>query len=138
MSTVERAWAAGFFDGEGSVYTRHTKKHKGVTTGKMYPLTTVEMSLCQIRKEPLERFHKAVGVGRISGPYKPKTPNSQPYWRWNTAGRPSSNAVLTTLWRYLSLPKREQALAVWVELESLKTPKSPKLPKLPKMKGLLK
>lgn len=26
---LELAWAARFFDGEGSVFVRHTKRHKG-------------------------------------------------------------------------------------------------------------
>lgn len=130
---TELAWAAGFFDGEGSVFTRHTARHKGGTTGKDYPLTTVEMSMSQIRIEPIARFLKAVGVGKQAGPYQQKNVKGKPYWRWSTAGRPSAHRVLSILWPYLSLPKQEQAHRVWAELDRLKTLKSPKLPPLPEL-----
>lgn len=131
---TELAWAAGFFDGEGSIFVRHTKRHKGGTTGKEYPLTTVEMSVCQTRCEPIERFTAAVGVGRTAGPYKQRVERHAPYWRWNTCGRPSTYSVLLKLWPYLSVPKQEQAHRVWDKLREYRTAKSPVLHPLPEMK----
>lgn len=128
---VELAWAAGFFDGEGSVYVRHTQRHKGGTTGRVYPLTTVEVSLSQVRVEPLKRFLEAVQIGTLRGPYQHRKITHAPYFRWQTAGRPSVHKVLSLLWPYLSLPKREQFQKCWKELSDLKTSKSPVLPDLP-------
>lgn len=124
------AWAAGFFDGEGSTFLRLTRRHKGGTTGKDYPLTTVEMSVAQVRPEPLRRFHGIVGAGKMGGPYG-GSGNRRPSYRWNTAGRPSAARVLTLLWPYLSEPKKEQARRVWAELAARRGPKSPQLPALP-------
>ncbi len=129
MSVTEIAWAAGFFDGEGSVFVRHTRRHKG-GTGKDYPLTTVEVSLAQVRPEPILRFHNAMGFGKVGGPYGGRK-NHSPYFRWNTAGRPSAHRLAVMLWPYLSSPKREQFRRCWEELALLKTPKSPVLPELP-------
>lgn len=131
MSALELAWAAGFFDGEGCIFVRHTTRHKGGTTGKMYPLLTVETAIAQVRPEPLHRFHAAINVGRVSGPYTPKRTTHSPYYRWLTAGRPSVRTVLVTLWPYLSAPKREQAHRCWDDLRRLRTNKSPVLMELP-------
>lgn len=125
----ELAWAAGFFDGEGSTFVRHTLKHKGGTTGKMYPLLTVEISVAQVRREPLDRFLAAVNLGTINGPYK--STNGQPYYRWQTSGRGNVHKVLCVLWPFLSIPKKEQAQKCWKELLEKRTNKSPKLKELP-------
>lgn len=131
---TEIAWAAGFFDGEGTVFVRHTLRHKGGTTGKYYPLTTVEIAATQTDRQPLDRFHRVVKVGAVHGPYKRSKKNKKkwkPYYRWETAGRPSVAKVLHLLWPYMSEPKQDQAVACWIQLSVLRTAKSPKLPPLP-------
>lgn len=128
---TELAWAAGFFDGEGSIYVHHIKRHKGGTTGRYYAITSVEISVAQSDKRPLNRFLNIINIGRIAGPYQPKYRNAKPYWYWKTAGRPSVHAVLSLLWPYLSEPKKEQARRCWVTLLEKKTNKSPKLLELP-------
>jgi|SRR5579859_4384155 len=125
------SWAAGFFDGEGSVYIRHTTKHKG-GNGRYYPLLTVEMSLSQVEPHPLRRFKKIVNTGKLGGPYKPRKKNAKPYYKWQTAGRPSTRKVLLLLWPYLSNPKKIQAKRCWKELLEKRTKKSPKLQELPR------
>lgn len=129
---TELAWAAGFFDGEGSVYVRLTKRHKGGTTGKYYPITTVDIQVSQSDKRPLIRFLKVIDIGRIVGPYQPTNPKAKLYWRWQTSGRPSVHKTLSLMWPYLSEPKKEQARRCWATLLKKKTNKSPKLPELPK------
>lgn len=127
---LEIAWAAGFFDGEGSVFVNH-KKAIGGTTGKVYIINSPCLSVSQVDRRPLDRFATAVG-GRIpTGPYKPRSASSNSYYKWDASGRPSVHRVLVQLWDYLSEPKREQAQRVWAELARLKTPKSPPLPLLP-------
>lgn len=133
IDPLEVAWAAGFFDGEGSVFVRNTARHKGGTTGKLYPLTTVEMGVSQVRIEPIIRFHRIVGIGKIGGPYGGLRPGRSAYFRWNTAGRPSVFRVAQLLWPMLSLPKREQFHRCWETLRERRTPKSPKLYSLPEL-----
>lgn len=128
---TELAWAAGFYDGEGSICVLHKKRVKGGTTGKDYHCTSVQMSLAQVRPEPLRRFHAAVGVGKMAGPYYPKNKAHSPYYKWETTGRPSSHEAIMKLWAYLSAPKREQIIRVWAALLDASGPKSPRLKELP-------
>lgn len=131
MVSTELAWAAGFFDGEGTTFLRKERRHKGGTTGKMYPLTSPVLSVAQVELEPLDRFARAVDGRRPGGPYKPRNDRSRPYHRWDACGRPSVHRILSLLWPYLSGPKKEQAREVWREMRRLRTPKSPALPELP-------
>lgn len=66
---METAWAAGLFEGEGSI-------------GKRLQLKMVSV-------ESVRRFHAAIGVGAVYGPYGPYPSQlgSKPYWQW-TAWRP--------------------------------------------------
>jgi len=131
VKDTEIAWAAGFFDGEGSVFVNRIKRQKGGTTGKMYPVVSVSLSISQVEPEPLERFTRAVGGRKPMGPYKPRHANAKPYYRWDACGRPSVHRVLCLLWPYMSGPKKRQARKVWATLKDLRTNKSPVLPPLP-------
>jgi hypothetical protein len=80
---LELAWAAGFFDGEGSTYlgtVSHRKDWNRLTLG-----------VSQVELVPLERFRAAVGLGRIT-----------------CSGFPAK-AVLKLLWLHLTDVKRAQA-----------------------------
>lgn len=107
VNREELAWAAGFFDGEGTT---------GVKTGKR---PAPQAHLSQTDKRPLERFQKAVfGCGIILGPYsRPQYPNRKPYWTWSVQNFEEVQAVVAALWTFLSEPKRDQAriaLATWL------------------------
>lgn len=132
VSETELAWAAGFFDGEGSIFVNHVErsKHRDRVGCPVYRCTSPVLSIAHVRREPLDRFCVAVG-GRVRGPYKPRTAKAKPYHRWEASGRASVHRVITLLWRYLSAPKREQTCRVWVELEACRGKKSPYLPPLP-------
>lgn len=88
---LERAWAAGFFDGEGN------------TSGKFQ----ITVSIAQVNKNTLDRFHNVVGVGTMT--LKKASGSSRPIW---TLRAYSSNVVkfLNPIWPYLSDEKRLQAL----------------------------
>jgi hypothetical protein len=106
VSDTELAWAAGFFDGEGSIMLKaHRVRWREIV-----------MSLTQAELTTLTRFRQAVGQGRIHGPYVYK--QRKPHWRWTVEGSDRCGDVLEKLWPYLSGPKRQQAEAVvdrWVE-----------------------
>lgn len=86
---IEIAWAAGFFDGEGSVYA----------TGKYLVL-----AITQADRRPLERFRAAVSLGTVGGPYRLE---KSPYFTYR-AGVYEVQPVIEKLWPLLSEPKREQ------------------------------
>ena len=52
----ELAWAAGFFDGEGCFCFSEAGQY-------------VCVSITQTEREPLDRFERAVGLGKVNGPY---------------------------------------------------------------------
>ncbi len=103
MTETELAWAAGFFDGEGSVSTRSRSR-----AGRR---PEMRITISQVHPEVLERFRDAVGLGSVTGPhdYPSRTPNRQVQWRYCTYGTPQTRSVIELLWPYLSSVKRVQA-----------------------------
>lgn len=93
---AELAWAAGFFDGEGS--------SSGVVKPNEHG-PSVYLRINQVDRRPLERFLRAVGLGQINGPYVRKI--GKPQCVWQVAGF-KSDIVMALLWPSLSEPKREQ------------------------------
>src|SRR4051812_26863754 len=95
QSRLELAWAAGFFDGEGSTVVSPSHRSLMVT-------------ISQVERANLFRFRAAVGgAGSISAPRA--LPKRQPIsaWRVYAAG---GQFVLQRLWPYLGEAKRGQAL----------------------------
>lgn len=121
-NALELAWAAGFFDGEGSTcITRHQPKNQHATA------TVILVSVKQTDREPLERFRAAVGgIGVINGPYERN--GNKPYWTYKSSGYARVQAIVAALWRFLSTPKREQARCALTEMKAnFKRPGAPTL-----------
>lgn len=96
-SPTERAWAAGFFDGEGTTSNEFTRS---------YP--TIKLVVVQVERELLERFNDAIGqLGTLYGPY-PRGDN-QPISHVVVTGFERTQMTLALLWPYLSAPKKVQA-----------------------------
>jgi hypothetical protein len=103
LNQSELAWAAGFFDGEGC-----TSAARGI------PIVAVT----QAERATLERFQRAVGgIGKIFGPYLKPCAKSfttrQPQYHYRAVRFEESQALIAMLWKYLSPPKRNQALALF-------------------------
>lgn len=99
MDIAARAWAAGFFDGEGSVSTFASPRGA----------TTVRISVSQASRDgvpgALSRFQAAVGGhGTIVGPYRGYL------YYWHTKSVRSIEEVSTTLWPQLGMVKRQQLI----------------------------
>ena len=121
----ELAWAAGFFDGEGSTSFARNK----LKTRK-YPRLDID----QTDPEVLERFKNAVGnIGKVVGPYPT---NKKPKWKYVVYGIAECQTVICFLWQWLSNLKKQQYIKVlkeclfpepylMPEMKSLSTP--PKL-----------
>lgn len=114
MSDTERAWAAGFFDGEG--YIAASLRHNG--TGKRYRRIDVQIS--QIDPQVLFRFQAAVGgVGSIGGPYHARSrPN--PMYRFIAAGTKQISVICAAIEPFLSEIKLKQMRMAWERYELLK------------------
>lgn len=94
------AWAAGFFDGEGSIGLYKNKR------GLM-----LHMDIGQANPYVLEKFLSVVGLGSVTGPRPRKNPNHSPHWSWDATGFEKCQAVIALLWIWLSPVKRAQAAA---------------------------
>ena len=104
---TELAWAAGFFDGEG-------------TTGvlKRARRSYLSLRVVQVDPRPLRRFCEALGLGNFYGPYVRTNEKHSDYYAW-CVGSSRAHAALDLLWPYLSEPKREQASRALRQLEEL-------------------
>ena len=99
-----RAWAAGFYDGEGSLYLLDHRTHEGYRFAEM---RITQGSLSRM-PEVLERFGAIAGRGRLYGPYQQRDANLDVY-RWNLSGRAAIESTLSDMWPWLGPVKRAQA-----------------------------
>lgn len=101
IDNPELLWAAGFWDGEGHASYDYRHNPDG------YLCLTVAQAESGL--EALRRFHRAVKLGAIKGPYGPYGGNGkwQPSFRWTLAG---SKAVIVAqmLAPHVSQIKRAQ------------------------------
>ena len=99
---LELAWAAGFFDGEGSTIARRDRARAGYRQ----LVINVPQSGGVSPPAALIRFRRAMlGMGAIG------RRNDQGVYCWRTNGFPEARAVLRLLWRHLGPVKRRQAAA---------------------------
>lgn len=101
INREDLAWAAGFFDGEGS--TLLTKNH-----GKYY----ARLSVTQCHQEVLQKFQRIVNLGQIAGPHVMKQSQRKDMYYWYVCGFEQTQAVIAFLWEWLGTEKREQAKRV--------------------------
>ncbi len=100
-SNTELAWAAGFFDGEGCVRFRKATKRD-------WPYRQLTINISQTHTDVLKRFQAAVGCGSVTGPYKQKNPNAQPFYHFNTGSFVDGIKIFKLLKPYLSATKLAQ------------------------------
>lgn len=95
MNELELAWAAGFFDGEGSVQlTRRGKPQWGIA---------------QCDPAPLQRFLSAVGLpDKVHGPYGPNGVGRKPYYSVGSDRAGSAERIWAAIASYLCPPKAAQ------------------------------
>ena len=104
-TSTEMAWAAGLFDGEGSVSV------SGTGTRPSYPQPSMEIPQSGQHGTPgsLTRFMEAVGCGSITGPHPPRSPwGKLPSYRWQLGGHRKVEMVAGILWPWLGSAKRSQ------------------------------
>jgi hypothetical protein len=103
---TERAWAAGFFDGEGCLYLSGRVSSAGRRGVGLY----LPQASAGPVPEALTRFHAAVEYrGAITGPHAPRSPWSKlPQYHWRSRGRDDVVAVLRVLWPWLGIVSRRK------------------------------
>lgn len=93
-----RAWAAGFFDGEGCFSLNRTR---AVAT------------ISQVDRETIDHFHRIVGCGNVyftAGPFK--NPRQRSFYSWRIGAREDFDHVVAVLWPWLGTVKRAAAQRV--------------------------
>ena len=102
------AWAAGFFDGEGTFSAYVRSAHPS------WPAVSMSLPQASATAVPdtLNRFREIVGVGRITGPRLVPSPWSRlPQYRWRADGRHVVTAAVKVLWPWLGPVKRAEVRA---------------------------
>ena len=101
----ELAWAAGLFDGEGTIGVRRN--------GPKATLRRIALSLGMSDLPVVCRFHRAIGgLGTCyQNLRQSKYPNAKPMHRVSCMSFENVQQVVILLWPWLSLPKRAQATA---------------------------
>jgi hypothetical protein len=98
----EIAWAAGFFDGEGSTTARLRK-------GRLRQRPTTNVSIGNTNLDQLSRFNCIVGCGHIYGPRHNRNKSYKPIYQFMTTRQQDAEHILAMLWPHLGEEKRNQA-----------------------------
>lgn len=108
----EPAWAAGLFDGEGSIYVAKRGAWRGL---QLY----LSQSSIGDAPDTIIRFHAAIGGrGSLSGPHPPRSPWSRlPQYHWSAHGRHVVSDVIGVLWPCLGVINRAKLFAWRVLLD---------------------
>lgn len=104
-SPTEIAWAAGLFEGEGSVLANPNRKHG-------MPKLALNMTDLDV----IGRYAVIVG-GHVTGPYKSASrhvlcANPKPLYSWSEGRREVVPLILSAFWPYLGERRRTRAQEV--------------------------
>ncbi len=101
MDRTELAWAAGFWDGEGSAWLTRAEGRV-----RWQPQARINQSSREGVPEVLVRFHLAIRVGAIHGPEL--DPGREPLYRWTASSRADIEGVYDLVGPWLGVVKRAQ------------------------------
>lgn len=109
-----RAWAAGLYDGEGSVYLLDHRTHENYRIAEM---CLTQCGRDELAPEVLRRFVQIVRAGNINGPYVQDEPYA-PVWRVKSGKWSDIVNVLREISPWLGEVKQVQAREVRDVIES--------------------
>jgi len=98
------AWAAGLFEGEGSV-SCVPMKHNGDYSRGYY---TRHVCVSMTDYDVLVKLQHATGLGKIRGPYQDARRNAKPIWVWSASGYSEMVEALRLFSPYLSSRRLDQ------------------------------
>jgi hypothetical protein len=106
----ELAWAAGLFDGEGSItYGMNVHGIRSRAGYKGTPRIHIQVGQ-SYSPEVLHRFKTAVGVGYVTGPYKANKVAIGMRWTFVVTRFEHAQYTICLLWPWLSSVKRAAAV----------------------------
>jgi len=114
VSDEWRAWAGGFYDGEGSTYLLDHRTHDGY---KIAEISVNQSSANTECPEVLVRLQTIARCGHLNGPYEQED-GSKDVYRWRVSARNDIEEAIESLWPWLSEVKRAQAAAALSAIRS--------------------
>jgi hypothetical protein len=97
MTETEIAWAAGLFEGEGSMVIRPTKAEK---VQQRFPYVVISLGMCD--QDVVERFAELMGYGRVHHyPRSIANPKHKDIWYWQVARRSDCKRIVEMFLPYL-------------------------------------
>lgn len=108
----ELAWAAGLFEGEGTICA---VKAKVVTGTKFYPRAQLGMTDLDV----ITRFVDIIGIGKVRGPYEKNGSagiRPKPIYFWAVAKKDEFEEAINMLWPFLGERRREQVHDVFKKI----------------------
>ena len=88
-------WAAGLFEGEGSIFIR-----------KQHP-NTRSISIAMTDKDVMQKFVNVVGYGNLNGPYKS---TNKLLWSWEIAKKIQVLRILKMFLPHFGIRRAEKAI----------------------------
>lgn len=108
-SITEIAWAAGLFEGEGSIFANNN-------AGRKY----LGLNLSSTDEDVVRKFAVIMGCGKVYGPYYEKNP-SRPRYSWHTKSKADGVQAAVLLEPFLC----ERRLAKLIEVRALVAAQAP-------------
>ena len=112
MTYLERerlAWAAGFFEGEGSCCINQERPGQK----RFSPRLTIQ----QMSPEVLVWFQQCVGgLGVVTGPHSRNRNREKQFWQFNARGWREVQAIVAMLWGFLGEVKKNQIKETYREV----------------------
>ena len=100
-------WAAGLFEGEGSITRDHRVNNR-------------RLSIVMTDKDVMERFVDVMGYGRLLGPYQyVKCKNNKPYWSWQMSKRSEVLRILKMFLPHFGKRRAERAIEAITHLNEI-------------------
>jgi hypothetical protein len=109
-SITDIAWAAGLFEGEGSIFINNNN-------GRKYVL----LNLSSTDRDVVEKFTAIMGCGKMYGPYVDKNP-ARPRYSWHTKSRADSVKAIVLLEPFLCERRLAKLNACRAEATAQKRP----------------
>lgn len=122
ISAIDRAYCAGLFEGEGSIFSSYRASTNGTSTQR-----SIVVSISMSDRLPLDLFGDAIGAGSVRGPYKNTAPNAiKAMYEYRTGKFEVVQFIVCNIWEWLSPRRKEQctkALANYTSFELTNKPK---------------
>jgi hypothetical protein len=100
------AWAAGLFEGEGTIWCKEGYK----------PALKLQMTDGDV----VRKFREIVGYGSCRGPIQPKILKHKPVYIWDCSGSERVQALLAAFWTHLGERRRKKAEETIIFMAGLK------------------